>query len=262
MSVKPPSKVSLSWWKKNYPNSMPTNKAVEKLLAVAESGAVKLAASITKTAEKVKDLSKLKKYIDEKMPYGQLTEELRRSKVTVTKEKHTEFVKAIDVLIDLVRKDADECIKLLGPLLAGSGASDTSKTSSAAKLLAMLDSKYHTILTKSQAWVKKAGTDGPKASDVAEVASFIGRNRFAQGFVTKTVAALEKGVSSAKLDKNSPEDSEVRIKALGIENSLKKVLVDCQKVDKALLQHSISILGDEKGKKLFMKAPEKAIKLD
>lgn len=222
MAVKPPSKVSLSWWKKNYPNSMPTNKEVEKHLGVAEAGPAKLGAKIIKIAEKETDLKKLGDSIESRLPYKALLEELKRAKVTVTKEKHTDLVKAIDVLIDLVRKDRVALGELIKPSLERGKPAPNSNSKAAEKLEAMLDGKYSTILKRSGAWATRAMGDAAKAADAPEIAMLIGRNRFVQKYVKDTIAQLKKSVDGAKLDTKIIGEAEIRLKSIGLINSLKK----------------------------------------
>lgn len=262
-TITPPKNISLDWWKKNIPKSLPKNAKIEALLKECDGFDLGQLPKLyrAKVAElKGKTLDDIEEGKHKIVPsYGMLEVELKKYKVIVTKEKHDSLLAALDVLIKHVKSARDAANKVKNAQSIAVGKSDDKmvpitalklKTESAQEI-ALSAAKLLATLDKSAA----------NATDAKSVERNIGQVRFIKQKISETQKAMktlsaDKG-GVLKLPANKDLETKVRAVAKAIEG-LKGTVAKSEKLS---LQAAMRVLGDKEGKALFMSAPTVAVAL-
>ena len=261
MAIKPPKSVSLSWWTKNTPKSLPKNKVIEEQLKrIEKTPAEKSEARLDQLQQKAGgDFVKLTKLIAEHMPdYNRLLEELKRFKAVVTKQKHDEFIEAIDKLVDLVRKERERGRKN-GEKWQKANLSDERETKRFATQVKRFDNDYRKPLVNAQRMVKALSGKVATLDNEDDFSRVIGQSRFLQAAIKTRSKNIKQFAKQLETYKGLEGYTELGARTLATEQEYKKVIEAARSLDKAVVRKAMAVLGDEKGKKLFLAAKPVAV---
>lgn len=256
-TVTPPKSISLDWWKKNIPKSLPKNAKIEALLKECDGFDLGQLPKLyrAKVAElKGKSLDDIETGQHKLVPsYGLLEAELKKFKVIVTKEKHDSLLNALDVLIKHVKSARDAAEKVKNAQSIAVAKSDDKlvpiKTlklqTDAAEEVALAAAKMLAALDKS------AGT----AADAKTVERIIGQVRF----IKQKIGDAQKKMKVLSADKNgvlaTPAAKDLETKVRAVAKAVEGLKAAVAKSEKLSLQAAMRVLGDKEGKALFMSAP-------
>ena len=261
MAIKPPKSVSLSWWTKNTPKSLPKNKAIEEQLKrIEKTPAEKYEARLDQLQQKAGgDLEKFNSLIADHMPdYNRLLEELKRFKAVVTKQKHDEFIEAIDKLVDLVRKERERGRKN-GEKWQKANLSDERETKRFATQVKRFDNDYRKPLVNAQRMVKALSGKVATLDNEDDFSRVIGQSRFLQAAIKTRSKNIKQFAKELENYKGLEGYTELGARTLATEQEFKKVIEAARSLDKAVVRKAMAVLGDEKGKKLFLAAKPVAV---
>jgi hypothetical protein len=264
-TVTPPKEISLSWWKKNVPKSLPKNAKIEALLKEADGFDLGQLPKIfrQRKAELVNlefdDIQSGKHKI---IPdYGDLEAELKKFKVIVTKEKHNSFSDALDVLIKHTKSARDAAKKVAdAQSIAIQSDAGQAKSIPVNTYKAKVAAAEESVLTASKL-LPKLESSSTNTTDAKVIERNIGQIRYLKSQFSdisksmKLMSADKDGVLA--LPGNTALETKVRTVAKAVEG-LKAVVT---RAEKTALLGAMRILGDKEGKALFMSAPVVKIEL-
>ncbi len=224
-TVTPPKDISLSWWKKNIPKSLPKNAKIEALLKEADGFDLGQLPKLfrQRKAELVKlDFDDIESGNHNLVPnYSELEAELKRFKVIVTKEKHQSFADALDVLIKHTKSARDAAKKVAN---AQSIAFDKEATQAPAipvsAYKAKVASAEEAVLTAAKL-IAKLEASSAKTTDAKVIERNIGQIRYLKSQLTdmnksmKLLSADKDGVLA--LPGNKALETKVRAVAKAVE---------------------------------------------
>jgi hypothetical protein len=266
MAIKPPTKLSAKWWSSNVPKSLPTSKIIEAELKKAEKITAKDATDqVNKQLGEGVDLAKIKTNITKVVPnYTELAAELKKFQVLANKDKdsHKEFVAGIDVLLDLAKKQSDEIVPAMKQAYTNSDSPKPYKTPpNVERFTNLLDKEFSQKAKRIAAVVKSINQSVSSLADQEGLERAIGRNRFLQTEVKTLSDKITKLMDKLKADLLDLDDSEIRLRGIGIANSLNAERKNAVETDKLLVLKAVEVLGDKAGKKLFLNAAPVTVSL-
>lgn len=255
-TVIPPKSISLEWWKKNIPKSLPKNAKIEALLKECDGFDLGQLPKLyrAKVAElKGKSLDDIENGQHKLVPsYGLLEAELKKFKIIVTKEKHDSLLDALDVLIKHVKSARDAAEKVKNAQSIAVTKSDDKgvpiKTmklqTETAEEIALAAAKMLAALDKS------AGT----AADAKTVERIIGQVRFIKQKIGDTHKKMKVLSADAKGVLATPDNKALETKVRTVAKAIEALKDSVARTEKQSLLAAMRVLGDKDGKALFMSA--------
>ena len=242
MPVKMPTEISLKWWDKNAPDSLPRNKEIAKALKAIQTTPKTRSIQAINDAEEIADQKKAIK--DHLEPYKTLIDELKRYRavVTKTKDSHNDFLEAIDRLTRMAKADLGELTDVAKTKLTEAQAANTSN----ARVLASLQGDGRDLATLRRK-IGDLHRQTLGAADKDTLAEVIGQNRKLQQTVKETLKSADK-----QAGKVAEPDDEVTQALESVRATIAALMKLARAVDKAMVLKAVEVLGTDKGKKLFL----------
>jgi hypothetical protein len=262
--MKMPTEISHKWWITNVPSSLPKSKKLEENLKLAEKTTVVTAIKAFQKFKTDGAQSLDLESIAGVPQYKVLEEELTKFKILANKDKasHHEFVEGVTLLAKFVKKQRAEVGDALRTL---EEAGAMKRHRNVAQDLEEVESDFATGYAVKVERAKKQlaaimnNIGGFTAEDLEELALAIGRSRFVQ-----TAMKTEREKMKRDADKWKDQLAESREINKLVQDTIAGAKAQIEMgvvVDKALLQKCVALIGDEKGKKLFLKAPAQKVSL-
>lgn len=262
-TIAPPKTISLEWWKKNIPKSLPKNPKIEALLKECDGFDLGQLPKLyrAKVAElKGKTLDDIETGKHKLVPsYGLLEVELKKFKVIVTKEKHDSLVAALDVLIKHVKSARDAANKIKNAQSIAFAKSED-KIVPITTLKLQTDSAQEVVLSAAK-FLAALDKSAANVTDAKSVERNIGQVRF----IKQKIGETHKTMKTLSADKGGalkvPANKDLETKVRAVAKAVEGLKATVAKSEKLSLQAAMRVLGDKEGKALFMSAPTVVVAL-